>query len=80
MHIICRISATAACVREWFSANLATNDQEGRATQSSAARANLCRSAGDLRMFFLIHQRVVNFLRRRVNKDFVFDVLGFHVR
>jgi len=29
------------------------------------------------RMFLLIHQRVVNFLRRRANEDFGFDVLVF---
>jgi hypothetical protein len=40
--------------------------------------AYLRRFAGELRMLFSIHQRVVDFFRRRVNEHFMVDVFCFH--
>lgn len=47
---------------------------EGRA----CFRANPGPRTGEAGVFLLVHQRVINFLRRRADENCVFDVFRFH--
>ena len=77
MHIIYRISATGSLLREWFSANRWRRMPGRSREQTSAGRANLCRSAGELRMFFLIHRARRKFSGVAQMRTLCLDVLVF---